>query len=75
MNVISESFFVGIGLIILGLLIYWLIMTFVRKSTPSMTDALWMALVFFLSGFFFHIICQIVGINRWYCENGNACKK
>lgn len=28
----------------------------------------------FLTGFLIHIICQISGINHWYCKNGLACK-
>ncbi len=27
----------------------------------------------FLTGFLTHILCQITGINKWYCSNGLAC--
>ena len=28
----------------------------------------------FITGFLIHIICQILGINTWYCKYGIACK-
>jgi len=28
----------------------------------------------FITGFVIHIICEISGINKYYCKNGNACK-
>jgi hypothetical protein len=27
----------------------------------------------FLMGVFIHLFCEYTGINRYYCENGNAC--
>jgi hypothetical protein len=37
----------------------------------------WMSLLVtnFLIGFFIHLLCEWVGINKWYCKNGYACKK
>ena len=29
----------------------------------------------FLLGFGFHIVCEITGVNRWYCKYGAACLK
>ena len=29
----------------------------------------------FLFGFLVHIICEIAGINKIYCDKGHACKK
>ena len=29
----------------------------------------------FLLGFLLHLICELTGINNWYCRNGNACQK
>jgi ribosomal protein S24E len=28
----------------------------------------------FITGFLTHIICQVSGMNHWYCKNGIACK-
>jgi hypothetical protein len=34
----------------------------------------WQVLLsYFLTGCLIHIICQVSGINKWYCENGVAC--
>ena len=27
----------------------------------------------FLTGFVTHLLCQFVGLNKWYCTNGVAC--
>jgi hypothetical protein len=27
----------------------------------------------FLLGFFFHLFCEVIGLNRWYCRFGAAC--
>lgn len=27
----------------------------------------------FFTGFMTHLLCQVVGINKWYCTNGVAC--
>ena len=29
---------------------------------------------FFALGFITHIVCELSGINKWYCKNGNACR-
>lgn len=28
---------------------------------------------FFFAGFLVHLLCEITGLNRWYCKNGAAC--
>lgn len=32
-------------------------------------------LIFALTGAVIHIICEVTNLNKWYCTNGNACKK
>jgi hypothetical protein len=27
----------------------------------------------FILGAAFHLLCEMLGINRWYCANGAAC--
>jgi len=31
--------------------------------------------VSFIGGFVAHILFEISGVNKWYCDNGVACKK
>ena len=28
----------------------------------------------FILGLAIHLLCEVSGINKWYCKNGNACK-
>lgn len=30
--------------------------------------------VSFIGGFLAHILFEILGVNKWYCDNGVACK-
>lgn len=30
-------------------------------------------LSYFLTGCIIHFLCQVTGVNRWYCNNGVAC--
>lgn len=43
-----------------------------RRITPidSTNKAL---LVGFVIGVIFHLMCQVSGINAWYCKHGAAC--
>jgi len=34
-----------------------------------------MELCLFLTGFVAHLLCEVTGVNKWYCKNGNACSK
>lgn len=34
-----------------------------------------MLLVGFLLGFVFHLVCELVGLNRLYCRHGAACQR
>ena len=33
-----------------------------------------MGIILFLTGVSIHLFCEFIGINRWYCRHGNACK-
>ena len=65
MNLLKEGFFVGIITIIVGIIINY----FIKQN-----NMYFIILNLFITGFVIHIICEISGINKYYCKNGNACK-
>ena len=56
-KVLTEAVVVGILLAISGILL-------IKKFN---------FVSLFLLGFGFHLVCEITGINRWYCKHGAAC--
>ena len=58
-TVLIEALFVGVMTIILGLILQ-------NIGIPNV-------LFLFLLGFFIHLICEMSGLNRWYCKYGSAC--
>lgn len=76
MHFVLEALIVGIGLAILGTVIYY-ICAYISKI-PSAVQ--WnivgvVAASLFISGFLFHVLCEISGINSWYCKHGFACSQ
>ena len=40
------------------------------------TDKLYdMGIVLFLTGVFSHLLYELLGVNKWYCREGFACKR
>lgn len=72
MNIIfaifKEAFFIGIITIIIGLIIKYFINLFFKENNYIFI------LILFITGFIIHIVCQISGINKFYCKYGQACK-
>lgn len=60
-NVLFEALIVGIATLLLGLF-----MNSVFKGN--------LAMVLFSTGILIHLLCEMSGVNKWYCTNGNACK-
>ena len=77
MNLISEAFIIGIFVSIFGFIISTVMMFLTDKDFTIKKYHFWKFVLLncFLIGFLFHIFCEISGINKWYCVNGNACKK
>lgn len=75
--VLLEALIVGILTAIFGFIISTLIMFFSIKDFSREKYQYWyyILLSYFITGFLFHLICEATGINKWYCVNGNACKK
>jgi hypothetical protein len=77
MNIISEAFVVGIVIAILGFIISLAFMYLEDANFSLAKYTFWKSVLFsnFLTGFIGHLFFQYVGINRYYCKYGVACKK
>ena len=78
MKLFIEAIFVGIGTVIIGTLVAYIIGLNYSVDLPSLCKK-WnknhiMEISLFFTGFFLHLICEYSEINRWYCKYGNACK-
>ena len=69
--VIYEGIFVGILTIIVGISMRMLF----TKISGSWQKKYQFEILLFSIGFILHILCEYIGINKWYCKNGNACKR
>jgi hypothetical protein len=77
-KVLLEAVFVGIIFLIISIPI----MKFVHTKypinysnctkKPINTKGKYYAATF-MAGSLVHILCEVLGINKWYCKNGNAC--
>lgn len=78
-TLLIEAIVVGIITIIVGTLSGKILSTYTNSNVmlPEVCNS-WnknyvMEKSLFLTGFLTHILCQITGINKWYCSNGLAC--
>jgi hypothetical protein len=79
MKLIIESIAVGIITVIIGTLSGLLIGRLFSSDLPKVCKT-WnknhvMELSLFFTGVLVHIMCELLGINKWYCKNGQACKQ
>tara|TARA_B110000285_G_scaffold69744_1_gene80237 strand:+ start:240 stop:500 length:261 start_codon:yes stop_codon:yes gene_type:complete len=77
LRLIIEASMVGIITVVVGYIITWILSQFTSKAKKINTD--WnknyiMELALFLTGMSVHLLCEISGINSWYCVNGLACQ-
>lgn len=61
-QIIIEAIFVGVLLIPM----YLMVNTLLKDTTDNLY------IILFLSGFFFHVICEITGVNIWYVQQYNS---
>ena len=79
MKLLIEALVVGILTVAVGSAVGYSLSYFTKSDLPKVCKD-WnkfyiMEISLFLTGFFIHILCEAVGINRWYCKNGRACRK
>ena len=68
---ILEVITVGVLTTIIGFIIYAIYMYIVKKKNITKRKNLKSFLFcLFITGASIHFICQISGINNWYCKNG-----
>jgi hypothetical protein len=72
MNILIEALFVGILLAVVGGVIHLLALQFHGKHD---LNSIPMYLVhLFVAGVIVHLLCEVIGLNKYYCAHGNACK-
>ena len=72
---IQEVIVVGLGTLILGLVVRYIVAVYFEKINADFiftNKGMWISL--FLTGALLHLGCEISGVNKWYCKNGFACK-
>lgn len=73
---IFELLFVGISSGIAGLFISTIFMILTVKNFNFKTYTFWPQIVisYFVTGILLHLLFEFFGFNKWYCQNGKACK-
>ena len=70
MKLLIEAGVIGIG----NIIIFTIIANIIQSKLWHKLDRNLHFLILFLSGVSLHLFCEVSGINRWYCEHGNACQ-
>ena len=71
LQLLLESFIVGILIVIVGFVISYISMGNDAKDFQHWNQLL---LTFFISGVIVHLVCEVTGLNKKYCKSGNACQ-
>lgn len=74
-QLIVEGLTVGLMLAVLGTLVSLGVRCPIYGSIPS--DAKYYistALYLFISGFLFHVVFELLQVNKWWCQNGAVSK-
>ena len=78
MYLLTEAIGVGILTVLVGTIISAILAKTTLKVDLGKVCKTWnrfyiMEISLFLTGFLIHLLCEMSGINRWYCKNGIAC--
>lgn len=65
----------GVGLIVLCIGIILHLVSLNTYGAHDLNDIKVYGAHLFITGIAAHIFCELSGINRWYCNNGVACKR
>lgn len=76
-KLIIEAIFVGVITVLVGYVAGYIVGRFEGRDLPqeckNWNQNYVMEKSLFLTGFIVHVLCEMSGINKWYCTNGNAC--
>lgn len=73
-KLLIEALVVGIAMVVVGLVVSSVIAYAKDGKVFSMKEQMWMGLGLLLTGVVVHLGAEWSGVNKWYCENGNACQ-
>ena len=78
MKLLVEASIVGIATVIIGSVLGFIVGKYFSSKLPKICKT-WnknhlMEIILFLTGFLLHIIFEYMRLNKWYCNNGKACK-
>tara|TARA_B100000427_G_C15088929_1_gene411954 strand:- start:152 stop:388 length:237 start_codon:yes stop_codon:yes gene_type:complete len=78
MKLLIEAIVVGIATVLLGIIVGSIVGAYLSLDISELYRTLnkkyFFKICLFFTGFFLHLICEYLNINRWYCKNGNACQ-
>ena len=79
MNLLFEGIAVGIVVVVVGYFVSLIVGKIMAVDMPKVCRQ-WnknhiMEICLFFTGFFTHIIFELLGLNNWYCKHGRACQK
>ncbi len=77
-GIFTEAIVVGISTVIMGTIVSYLIGSFFKVDLPPVCKN-WnknyaMEISLFLTGALLHSFLELIGLNKWYCKYGNACR-
>lgn len=77
MKLLVEAIVVGLAVLVCGSIVGYVVGKCFSIDLPTVCKK-WnknhiMEISLFLTGFILHLICEIGGVNKWYCKHGRAC--
>jgi nitric oxide reductase large subunit len=75
MGLLGEILMVGLATAVVGFIVSTLFMYIFANNFSVKKYHFWWQVVlsYFVTGCLIHIICEVTGVNKWYCKNGAAC--
>ena len=78
-GLLIEAVALGLIFVVVGTVVSWVVSRLMGTELPPVCKD-WnknyiMEISLFLTGVAVHLLCEAVGINRWYCKNGFACRR